>query len=305
MNYVDMSEMLKKALKNNYAVPAFNIYNLETAQAVLNVCSKLNKDVILAVSESAAKYAGGFHVLCNIVNSLKTNSNINIALHLDHGSCFEACKNAIDAGFSSVMIDASNLPFDKNIEVTRQVVEYAKKQTRKISVEAELGELVGVEDDKFGNEQVFTSPEKAKEFVEKTNIDCLAVSIGTSHGINKGVGIPKIRFDIVEQIQNLLPNTPLVCHGASMVRQEIVSSINNVGGKLKQAQGIDTTDIHNLAINTNICKINMDTDLRLAFTLGTRSHMQSKPEDYDPRKYLSTAKQEMEKQVEFAIKLLN
>lgn len=304
MKYTSMTPMLKNALKNNMAIPAFNVYNVETIQSVLNICNKQNRDVILAVSESAAKYAGGFKVLFNIIQGMAQDGNISFALHLDHGSSFDACKNAIDAGFSSVMIDASNLKFEENIALTKKVVAYAKKQKRDISVEAELGELVGIEDEKFGKEQVFTSPEKAQEFVNATKIDCLAVSIGTSHGINKGIGKPEIHFEIVEAIQKLLPNTPLVCHGASMVRIEIVEQINNNGGTLKQTQGIDTQDIHKLATTTSICKINMDTDLRLAFTLGVKKYLTQNTSTFDPRKYLAEAKTEMEKQVEFALNLM-
>jgi len=304
MNYTDMTTILKSALIGRYAVPAFNIYNLETAEAVLKVCAEEKRDVILAVSESAAKYAGGYKILYNIIKDMAKDADINVALHLDHGSSFEACKKAIDEGFSSVMIDASSLTFEDNISLTKRVVEYARKQKKTISVEAELGELVGVEDDKFGNEQVYTSPTKAKEFVERTGIDCLAVSIGTSHGINKGVGTPQIRFDIVKKIQNLLPTTPLVCHGASMVRSEIIAQINEVGGNIKTAQGIDTKDIHKLATSTNICKINMDTDLRIAFTLGVRKYLFAHTDTYDPRKYLAEGKTEIESQVRFALELL-
>ena len=299
-----MTPLLTSALKGGYAVPAFNIYNLETAQAVLNVCTSEKRDVILAVSESAARYAGGYKILYNIIKDMAKESDINVALHLDHGSSFDECKKAIDGGFSSVMIDASSLTFEDNIALTQKVVEYARKQKKKVSVEAELGELVGVEDDKFGNEQVYTSPTKAKEFVERTGIDCLAVSIGTSHGINKGVGTPQLRFDIVKKIQALLPNTPLVCHGASMVRPEIITQINEVGGTIQTAQGIATRDIHKLATTTNICKINMDTDLRIAFTLGVRKYLSAHTDTYDPRKYLAEGSTEIENQVKFALDLL-
>lgn len=304
MKITNMNKILDNALKGNYAVPAFNIYNIETAKAVLKVCEEEKRDVILAVSESAGKYAGGFKVISSIVNNLVYNLHINVALHLDHGSSFEVCKEAIDCGFSSVMIDASSLKFEDNIILTQKVVSYARSQKSKISVEAELGELVGVEDDKFGSEQVYTDPNKAKEFVKKTHVDALAISIGTSHGINKGVGTPKIRFDIVRNVQEQLPYTPLVCHGASMVRDDIVNKINNLGGNIIKAQGIDTKDIHNLATNTNICKINMDTDLRLAFTLGVKKYLTEHTDTFDPRKYLNEGMKEIENQVKFTLNLL-
>ncbi len=284
--YCNMTEMLNDARKNGYAIGAFNISNLEFAQAIIKASEEMNTPVILQASESACKYAG-FDELVAIVKTLAEKSPSKIALHLDHGKNIEVCKKAIDAGFSSVMIDLSHLPFEENIKGTKEVVEYAKKKN--VSVESELGEIVGVEDEQSSEVSHFTDPMMAKEFVEKTGITCLAVSIGTAHGANKGTTEPQIRFDILEELDKTLPNFPLVCHGASRVDKKLVDRFKAYGGVINKAQGIPAKAIQKMATETPIVKINCDTDLRLCFAGSIREFTTNNPEVFDPRKILGYA----------------
>lgn len=278
--YCNTKQMLLDARKNSFAVGAFNISNMEFAQSVIEASLESNQDVIIQASESACNYAG-METLVAIVKSLSEKTPNRIALHLDHGKSPEVCKRAIDAGFTSVMIDLSTLPFDENIKGVKEVVEYA--HVRNVTVEAELGEIVGVEDEAHNDNEHFTNPDSAKEFVELTNVDSLAVSIGTAHGPNKGLTEPKIRFDILNQLDKTLPAFPLVCHGASRVDKKLVDKFTEFGGIIKKAQGIPTPAIREMSINSPITKINCDTDLRLCFAGSVREFLQQNPEVYDPR----------------------
>ena len=282
MPLVNTKIMFEKALKGNYAIPAFNINNMETLKAVVSASEELKKDTIISASEGAIKYAGA-KMLVNMVKTLTENSKVNFALHLDHGKSFESCKEAIDAGFTSVMFDGSALPFEENINQTLKVVKYAHKGG--VTVEAELGKIIGVEDMVSSSEEHFTDPKEAKEFVLKTNVDSLAISIGTAHGINKGTKKPEIKFDVIDAVHRAIPTIPLVAHGSSSVPQNLVQNINKNGGSINKSQGIPEETISKMA-KTAICKINIDTDLRLAFTSGIRKVLTEKPEEFDPRKYL-------------------
>lgn len=294
MPLVNTKKMLEKALKNKYAVPAFNICNMETAKAVAETAELLKKDTIISVSEGALSYAGA-EVIVAIVKALTEKSKVNFALHLDHGKSYEVCKKAIDVGFTSVMIDGSSLPFKENIKLTQKVVKYAHE--RNVTVEAELGKILGVEDMISSSIEHFTDPIEAKEFVEKTNVDSLAISIGTAHGINKGTKNPEIQFDVIDAVHKALPTLPLVAHGSSSVPKHLVNLINKNGGNINKSQGISTENLSKMA-KTAICKINIDSDLRLAFTSGVRDCLYNSKEIFDPRKYLIKAMQEVQKQAE-------
>ncbi len=292
--YCNTKEMLLDARKNSYAVGAFNISNMEFAQSVINASVECNQDVILQASESACKYAG-METLVAIVKTLSQNTPNRIALHLDHGKDVETCKKAVDAGFTSVMIDLSTLPFDENVKGVKEVVDYAHKFN--VTVEAELGEIVGVEDEAHNDNEHFTDPSLAKRFVELTGVDSLAVSIGTAHGPNKGLTEPKIRFDILSELNKVLPDFPLVCHGASRVDKKLVEKFIKFGGILKKAQGIPAPAIREMSINSPICKINCDTDLRICFAGSTREFLQNNPEVYDPRTILKYSREEIKNYV--------
>ena len=288
-------QMLTDAHAGGYAVPGYNFSNMETLQAIIRACEKTNSPVILQVSQGSIKYTG-METLIALVKSAIHESRItnhemqSIALHLDHGADFEICKAAIDAGFSSVMIDASDKPFDENVRITRQVVEYAKQFD--VSVEAELGALAGIEDDKVGHENIFTKPDEAARFVELTGIDSLAISIGTSHGAYKGAAGTELKFDLLKEITDALPGFPLVLHGASSIPAELVEQINKYGGKLSDAHGIPTEQLIR-ARGMGICKINVDSDARLAFTAAVRKSLNDNPAEFDPRSYLSAARDKM------------
>ena len=277
-------KLLKDALKNNYIVPAFNFANFEILKGILKACKQEKSPVILQISESAMNYFTDELLLGIILGIRKLKQPISI--HLDHGKSFEVCKRAIKLGMDSVMIDGSTLPYLDNIKLTKKVVQYAHK--RNVSVEGELGMLKRPTDDaNLGKDEHFTNPKRAKEFVELTGVDSLAVSIGTNHGVNKYVGVPKIHFDILKKIEKELPDFPLVLHGASLVEKQVVDSINSNGGNITKALGNE-----NLLKNvwkTNICKINMDTDFRLTYTAGVRKHLNENPLDYCPRTYGTTA----------------
>ena len=300
MSLVNTKNMLKKALEEGYAIPAFNICNLESAQAVAEVAGEKNAPVIISVSEGAGKYAGYDYIKAIVEVASKKYQN-EIALHLDHGKSFEACKAAIDAGFTSVMIDASSLSYEENIAETKKVVEYA--HARGVTVEAELGKIMGTEDLVSSTTESFTDPEEAKDFVEKTGVDSLAISIGTAHGVNKSIKTPIIQYGVIEAVHNAIPEIPLVAHGSSTVPQNWVETIIKFGGEIKKSQGISEDDIKKMS-KTAICKINMDTDLRLAHTAGVRQDLAENPHHFDQRDYNKAGKANVKIQVAHAIELV-
>lgn len=299
MALVSGDKILKKALKGKYAVGAFNVYNLETIQAVVAACEEKKVDCMISVSEGAGKYAG-YENIYALVNSVTKKANQDYALHLDHGSSFDDCKEAIDAGFTSVMFDGSQLTFEENIRQTKKIVEYAHKKG--VSVEAELGKIIGTEDLISSSTEHFTDPDEAKIFIKQTNADSLAISIGTAHGINKGTKTPVIQFDVIENVSKAIPSTPLVAHGSSNVPPDYVNIINKNGGKITKSQGITEETIRKMA-KTNICKINTDTDIRLAFTAGVREVLTNDPAVFDPRKYLKKAREYAVNQIKHSIEI--
>ncbi len=298
MPLTNTKQMLTKANKQNYAVCAFNIYNLESAKAAVESAYETKKPIILAVSEAAAKYAG-FENLVAIATNLVEEYKVSAALHLDHGKSYESCKKAIDCGFTSVMIDGSSLNFDENVKLTKKVVNYAHKKD--VTVEAELGKIMGTEDLVSSSVQMYTNPEDARNFVERTGVDSLAISIGTAHGINKGIKTPTIQFETIKAIRKALPSTPLVAHGSSSVPKEFVETINANGGDIKKSQGIPVNALIKMS-KCGINKINMDTDIRLAFTSAIRKDFTENPSIFDPRKYLSKA---MDLAKNYMIKIIN
>lgn len=275
------------AIKNNYAIGAFNFVNLETLSAILDAANELKSPVIVQCSTSAIKYAGIKEIYAMVQAKM---NNLPVILNLDHGKTFEDCKNAIDNGFTNVMIDASSLPFEENIALTKQVVEYA--HAHNVTVEAELGVLAGVEDEisASNDDAKYTNPVQAKEFVERTGVDSLAIAIGTSHGIYKFNGEAKLRFDILSKIEKLLPNFPFVLHGASSIPQDKVKLAEKYGAKLKGANGIPESMLFEAATKHNIVKVNVDSDLRISFTAGVREILALKPETVDMREYLKNGK---------------
>ncbi|MBO5947004.1 MAG: ketose-bisphosphate aldolase [Alphaproteobacteria bacterium] len=292
MKYTDLGlvntrEMFADAIARKYAVPAFNFYNMETLNAVLNAARMTHSPVILAVSESALKYMGS-DMLMGMIMGANISPDEKMALHLDHGTSFESCVRAIELGFSSVMIDASKLPFDENVEITRRVVEFAHQHN--VSVEAELGILSGIEDEiTFGDKASYTNPDDVEKFVRATGIDSLAIAIGTSHGAYKRRrDDEELRFDILADVTSRLPDFPLVLHGASNIPQKLITIINKFGGKLSGARGIDVSQLRR-ATNMNICKINVDSDLRLGFIAATRRALAENPQNFNPREFLSAA----------------
>lgn len=294
MDYKDFGlantkKIFADALARHYAVPAFNFYNMETLSAIVNAAHDTKSPVILAVSESALKYMGE-DLLRGMIWGLNLKDSDKVALHLDHGSSFESCVNAIKLGFSSVMIDGSKLPFDANVALAKQVADYAHQYD--VSVEAELGVLSGIEDENTKSEtSSYTNPDDVVSFVNSTNIDSLAIAIGTSHGAYKRKSDDEeLRFDILDAVAKQLPDFPLVLHGASSIPQHLVKTINEFGGKMSNARGIAVDQLKR-AVEKNICKINVDSDSRLAFTAGVREFLATKPENFNPRDYLSLGKQ--------------
>jgi fructose-bisphosphate aldolase class II len=303
LGLVNSKELFAKAVKGGYAIPAFNFNNLEQLQAIIGACVETKSPVILQVSSGARKYANQTllkHLAKGAVDyAEELGYKIPIVLHLDHGDTFELCKNCIESGFSSVMIDGSHHPYDKNVELTAQVVEYAHKYD--VSVEGELGVLAGIEDEVSSEVTHYTKPEEVEDFVKKTGVDSLAISIGTSHGANKftpdqctrnadGILVPPpLRFDILEEIEKRIPGFPIVLHGASSVPAELVKMINNNGGKLKDAVGIPEDQLRRAAASA-VCKVNIDSDGRLAMTAAVRKVFTDKPEEFDPRKFLGPAR---------------
>ncbi len=286
MSLTGTKEMFEKAYKGKYAVGAFNVNNMEIIQGIVEAASAERAPLILQVSAGARKYAR-HEYLIKLVEAALLTTDIPIALHLDHGEDFEIAKSCIDGGFSSIMIDGSKYPFDENIELTKKVVDYAHK--RGIPVEAELGKLAGIEDAIKSKESVFTDPDEAVEFVERTGCDSLAISVGTSHGAYKFKGEPKLDFERIEIITEKLPGYPLVLHGASSVMPELVDLANKYGAKLPGARGVPE-DMIRKAAALGVCKVNIDTDLRLAMTATIRKYMAESPEVFDPRKYLGPAR---------------
>lgn len=293
LGLVNTKELFAKAVKGGYAIPAFNFNNMEQMQAIISACVETKSPVILQVSSGARKYANQtllrYMAQGAVEYAKELGANIPIVLHLDHGDTFELCKSCIDMGFSSVMIDGSHLPFDKNIELTKQVVEYA--HAHDVSVEGELGVLAGVEDEVSAEHHTYTQPEEVEEFVKRTGVDSLAISIGTSHGAFKFKPgqKPEIRLDILKEIEVRIPGFPIVLHGSSSVPQDIVAEINKYGGKLKDSIGIPEDQLRKAAASA-VCKINIDSDGRLAMTAAIRKVFAEKPEEFDPRKYLGPAR---------------
>ena len=311
MALVTTTEMFKKAYEGHYAIGAFNINNMEIIQAITEAAAEEKSPVILQVSAGARKYAKHAYLMA-LARAAIEDSGIDLALHLDHGADFEICKACIDGGFSSVMIDGSHYSFEENIEVTRKVVEYAHE--RGCVVEGELGRLAGVEDDVkvSAEDSSYTRPEEVEEFVTRTGVDSLAIAIGTSHGAYKftpeqctlneeGILVPPpLRFDILAEIEKKLPGFPIVLHGASSVPQEYVREINAIGGKLPNAIGIPE-DMLRQAASMAVCKINIDSDIRLAMTAGIRRTLTEDPSVFDPRGYLTVARSEVKKMVKHKI----
>lgn len=289
MPLVTTSEMFKKAYKENYAIGAFNVNNMEIIQGIVEAATEEKAPLILQVSAGARKYANPVY-LRKMVEAAVEVSGLPIALHLDHGDCFDLCKSCIENGFTSVMIDASAHPFAENIKITKQVVEYAHDHG--VVVEAELGKLAGVEDDVkvTAKDASYTDPDQVQEFVDKTGVDSLAIAIGTSHGAFKFKGQPKLRFDILDEVAKRLPEFPIVLHGASSVPQHLVETINHFGGSMPGAQGVPE-DMLREAARRAVCKINIDSDLRLAVTAALREHLATNPSHFDPRQYMGPARE--------------
>lgn len=288
MALVTTKKMFEDAYKGGYAVGAFNVNNMEIVQGIVDAAKEVDAPLILQVSAGARKYAKPAY-LKKLVEAAIIDSNLDIALHLDHGDSFEICKQCIDDGFTSVMIDGSHLSYEENIELTKQVVEYA--HARGVVVEAELGKLAGVEDEVNvkAEDATYTDPEQAVDFVKRTGVDSLAIAIGTSHGAYKFTGEAKLDFKRLETISNLLPDFPIVLHGASSVVQEFVEMCNNYGGNIPGAQGVPE-DMLRRAATMGVCKINIDTDLRLAMTGAIRKFLAENPGEFDPRKYLGVGR---------------
>ena len=288
MPLVTTKEMFKKAYEGGYAIGAFNVNNMEIIQGITEAAKEERAPLILQVSAGARKYAKHVYLM-KLIEAAIEDTDLPIVVHLDHGEDFETCKACIDGGFTSVMIDGSKHSFEDNIKLTKQVVDYA--HDRGVVVEGELGRLAGVEDDiKVSEEDAsYTKPEQVQEFVERTGVDSLAIAIGTSHGAYKFKGEAKLRFDILEEIGRLVPGFPIVLHGASSVIPEFVDMINTYGGQMPGAQGVPE-DMLRKAASMAVCKINIDSDLRLAMTGTIRKHFAENPGDFDPRQYLGPAR---------------
>ena len=308
LGFVNTKEMFSKAINGNYAVPAYNFNNMEQLQAIIDGCGESNSPVILQVSSGARKYANQTMLRYMAEGAVKMSGDKGyknpIALNLDHGDSYELCVSCIESGFSNVMIDGSHLPYEENIALTAKVVEYAHKHG--VTVEGELGVLAGIEDDVVAAKSIYTQPEEVEDFVKKTQVDSLAISIGTSHGAYKfkpeqctkdknGVLVPPpLRFDILEEIEKIIPGFAIVLHGSSSVLPKYVDIINENGGALKAAVGIPEEQLRN-ATKSSVCKVNIDSDGRLVVTAVIRQVMKEKPAEFDPRKYLGPAREELKK----------
>jgi fructose-bisphosphate aldolase, class II len=298
MALVTTKEMFRKAYEGGYAIGAFNINDMEIIQGVVNGAKAQKSPIILQVSSGAIKFAGAKY-LKNMVDAAVAETGIDIALHLDHGANFEIVKEVIEAGFTSVMFDGSHYEYEENVRLTKEVVEYA--HARGVVVEAELGQLAGVEDDVNVAKSVYTDPAQAEDFVKQTGIDSLAIAIGTSHGAFKFSGEAKLRFDILEEVQKKLPGFPIVLHGASAVDPKYVQMCNDFGGQIAGAKGVPL-DMLRKASSMAVCKINIDTDLRLAMTGALRKFLAENPKEFDPRKYMGAARATLQELVENKIK---
>ena len=303
LGLVNTREMFKKAINGGYAVPAFNFNNMEQMQAIISACVECSSPVILQVSSGARKYANQtllrYMAQGAVEYAKELGKNIPICLHLDHGNSFELCKSCVDMGFSSVMIDGSSLPYEENVALTKKVVDYAHQFD--VTVEGELGVLAGVEDEVSAEEAHYTRPEEVIDFVSKTGVDSLAISIGTSHGANKfkpeqctrneqGILVPPpLRFDVLKEVSKRLPGFPIVLHGSSSVPQDYVKMINDNGGKMPNAIGVPEDQLREAA-KLSVCKINIDSDLRLAMTGTIRQFFNEHPDKFDPREYLKPAR---------------
>ena len=290
MPIVTSTEMMRKAYEGGYAIGAFNINNMELIQGITEAAKEVNAPLILQVSSGARKYANHTYLM-KLVEAAEAETGLPICLHLDHGDSFELCKSCIDGGFTSVMIDGSHLPFEENIALTRKVVEYA--HDKGVVVEGELGRIEGIEDDVnvSAEDSSYTRPEEVEEFVTRTNVDSLAISIGTSHGAYKfKPGTPiNLRFDILEEVGKRLPGFPIVLHGASSVPQDLVKTINEYGGSMPGAIGVPEDQLRKAA-SMQVCKINVDSDFRLAVTATIRKYFVEHPDHFDPRQYLGPAR---------------
>ena len=302
MPLVNTKEMFKKAYEGGYAIGAFNVNNMEIVQGIIGACKELNSPVILQVSGGARKYAHHAY-LYNMVKAAEEESGLPIALHLDHGNSFELCKDCIDGGFTSVMIDGSHLPYEENVALTKKVVDYA--HAHGVTVEGELGQLAGIEDEVnvSAENASYTDPDQVQDFVTRTGVDSLAIAIGTSHGAFKFKPgqKPQLRFDILQEVMDRLPGFPIVLHGASSVMPEYVAQINEFGGQMADAIGIPE-DMLRQAASMAVCKINVDSDLRLALTAGIRKHLAENPGHFDPRQYLADGRANITEVVSHKIK---
>ncbi len=300
MGLVTTKEMFAKALKSDYAIGAFNVNNMEIIQGIADAAKIEKSPLILQVSAGARNYARSAY-LVKLVEAAILDTGLDICLHLDHGEDFDICKKCVDDGFTSVMIDGSKHPFEDNIALTKQVVDYA--HAHGVVVEAELGKLAGVEDNISVDERSakFTEPEEAAEFVERTGVDSLAIAIGTSHGAYKFKGEPYLDFERLQDIHKLIPDTPLVLHGASSVLKEFVDLCNSFGGEIPGAQGVPEAMIRE-AVKHGVCKVNIDTDLRLAMTAEVRRYLSENPAEFDPRKYLGPGRDAIRRMVQHKIK---
>lgn len=299
LGLVNTRELFKKAMEGGYAIPAFNFNNMEQLQAIIQACVETRSPVILQVSKGAREYANQtllrYMAQGAVEYAKELGYPIPIVLHLDHGDSFELCKSCIETGFSSVMIDGSHLPYEENVALTKKVVDFAHQYD--VTVEGELGVLAGIEDDVQAEHSHYTRPEEVEDFVSRTGVDSLAISIGTSHGAYKfklkpGEVPPPLRFDILEEIERRLPGFPIVLHGASSVPAEIVEEINKYGGKLENTAGIPEDQLRRAA-KSAVCKINIDSDGRLAVTAAIRKVFYEKPSEFDPRKYLGPAREKL------------
>ena len=293
---VNSKGLFQDALKRNYALGAFNFVNMEVLQGILETAEEENSPVIIQCSTGAIKYAG--KALSGMVKDYANSLNIPVIWNLDHGKTFEDCAKAIDLGFTNVMIDASSLPYEENIALTKKVVEYAHE--RGVTVEAELGVLAGVEEDVVADTHTYTDPDQAIDFINRTGCDSLAIAIGTSHGIYKFKSEAKLRLDILQELSNRLPNYPFVLHGASSIPQEYVAKANQFGANLSGAKGVPE-EMLNTACKMNICKVNVDSDLRIGFTAGIREYLANNPSDVDMRNYLKSGKKNVKELVRFKI----
>lgn len=301
MPLVTTKEMFEKSMKEGFAIGAFNVNNMELIQGIVDAAAENNSPVILQASSSAIKYARINYLMKMVEAAVEEHPNIPIAIHLDHGPDFETCKMCVDNGFTSVMFDGSKYDFEENIRLTKEVVDYA--HARGVVVEAELGKLAGIEDDVnvSASDAMYTDPAQAEEFVRRTGVDSLAIAIGTSHGAYKFKGEAKLRFDILKQIKERIPNTPIVLHGASTVIPELVNMCNEYGGNIPGAKGVPDEILHEASIS-GVSKINVDTDLRLAMTAGIRKVFVEDPSAFDPRKYLIPARELVKETVSHKMK---